>query len=255
MPYVVSSGVRIHYQVEGKGTPLVLQHGFSQSIEDWYEFGYVAALKDQHRLVLIDGRGHGRSDKPHEQTAYTVERRVADVVSVLDALGVERSHFWGYSWGAHTGFGMVRHAPLRMLSLVAGGQAPSAKDRSAMRSAILATLPGGRDAYMALLDKFMGSIPSGYATRLRDADHEAFAAAMVNEPSMEDILPGLSIPCLLYAGDADATHSPAQLAAQQMPSAQFLSLPSLNHMPAFYQSNKVIPDVLEFLRGVERGER
>ena len=70
MPYVDNRGVRIHYQVEGKGPPLVLQHGFTQSLEGWYRCGYVDALKPKYRVVLIDARGHGKSDKPHERAAY-----------------------------------------------------------------------------------------------------------------------------------------------------------------------------------------
>lgn len=47
MPYVSNKGVRIHYEVEGEGPPLVLQHGSAGSLEDWHEFGYVEALKRQ----------------------------------------------------------------------------------------------------------------------------------------------------------------------------------------------------------------
>ena len=79
MPYAQSSGSRIHYRVEGTGPPIVMVHGFSDSLVDWYEAVYVDALRDDYRLVLIDCRGHGLSDKPHAQEAYTVEMRVVDV--------------------------------------------------------------------------------------------------------------------------------------------------------------------------------
>ena len=65
MPYANNHGIRLHYQVEGAGPPLVLQHGFSDSLESWYEMGYVTPLKQDYRLILIDARGHGASDKPH----------------------------------------------------------------------------------------------------------------------------------------------------------------------------------------------
>ena len=70
MPYVNSQGLRIHYQVEGDGPPLVLQHGFSDSLESWYDFGYVDALKPDYTLILVDARGHGQSGKPHDPDAY-----------------------------------------------------------------------------------------------------------------------------------------------------------------------------------------
>jgi len=71
MPYANNRGVQIRYEVEGAGPPLILQHGFTCSIEDWYEGGYVAVLKADHRLVLVDARGHGGSDKPRDSAAYT----------------------------------------------------------------------------------------------------------------------------------------------------------------------------------------
>ena len=46
MPYAQNQGVRIHYQTEGAGPPLVLQHGFTDSLESWYELGYVEALQN-----------------------------------------------------------------------------------------------------------------------------------------------------------------------------------------------------------------
>ena len=68
MPYINNNGIRIHYQVDGvkQGPPLVLLHGTTQSLGDWYELGWVEGLKSDYRLILIDLRGLGHSDKPHE---------------------------------------------------------------------------------------------------------------------------------------------------------------------------------------------
>jgi pimeloyl-ACP methyl ester carboxylesterase len=70
MPYATNHGVRIHYEVEGEGPALVLQHGGIDCVETWYELGYVDALKAAYQLILIDARGHGASEKPHEASAY-----------------------------------------------------------------------------------------------------------------------------------------------------------------------------------------
>src|SRR5258705_11830015 len=93
MPYADNGNVRIHYQVEGEGPALVLQHGFTESVMDWYETDYVEALRPDYRLILIDARGHGASDKPHDPDAYVLNRRVADVVAVLDALDIAKKDF------------------------------------------------------------------------------------------------------------------------------------------------------------------
>jgi pimeloyl-ACP methyl ester carboxylesterase len=86
MPYATNQNVRIHDQGEGEGPPLVLQHGFSNSLESWYDAGYVHALRPDYRLILIDARGHGASDKPHDPDAYALQRRAGDIVAVLDHL-------------------------------------------------------------------------------------------------------------------------------------------------------------------------
>ncbi len=66
MSYIVNDSVRINYEVEGsrEKTCIVLVHGFFGSIEDWYEYNYVNRLKEDYYLILVDARGHGKSDKP-----------------------------------------------------------------------------------------------------------------------------------------------------------------------------------------------
>ena len=123
MPNAGNQGVRIHYRVEGAGQPLVLQHGYTQNLEHWYQCGYVDALKAQYRLILIDARGHGASDKPHERPAYAWPAGAMDVLAVLDALGIHRALFWGYSMGGAIGFGALTIAPERFVALIAGGAA------------------------------------------------------------------------------------------------------------------------------------
>jgi pimeloyl-ACP methyl ester carboxylesterase len=48
----------------------VIQHGFTDSMATWYELGYVEALQPDYQLILVDARGHGHSDKPHDPDAY-----------------------------------------------------------------------------------------------------------------------------------------------------------------------------------------
>src|SRR5262249_11932754 len=101
--FAMSDGVRIYYETVGNGVPLVLHHGSPQASGDWREFGYVGPLSERYQVVLMDARGHGQSDKPHDREAYAHDRLVGDVVAVLDAAGIERAHFWGYSFGGWIG--------------------------------------------------------------------------------------------------------------------------------------------------------
>jgi pimeloyl-ACP methyl ester carboxylesterase len=79
MPYVNNQGVRIHYEVEGQGPPLVLLPGFTRDLKTWRLYGYVTALKGDYQLILLDARGHGDSEKPHDPQAYNLELMTSDV--------------------------------------------------------------------------------------------------------------------------------------------------------------------------------
>ncbi len=91
MPYADNHGLRIHYEVTGEGAPLVLLHGFGVSGDAWHTGGHVSALKDEFEVITMDARGHGRSDKPHDLSAYSLRNRVLDVTAVLDDAGVDKS--------------------------------------------------------------------------------------------------------------------------------------------------------------------
>jgi pimeloyl-ACP methyl ester carboxylesterase len=117
MPYADNSGLRIHYHVEGEGPLLVLHHGLSADLESWRNRGYVGSLKCDYQLILMDARGHGASDKPHEPEAYAMEHQVSDVVAVLDHLDLGSAHFFGYSMGGKIGFGFAKLAPEKAKSL------------------------------------------------------------------------------------------------------------------------------------------
>ena len=154
MPYAHNGGVRIHYEAEGKGPALVLQHGFTESVVDWYETGYVEALKPDYRLILIDARGHGDSDKPHDPDAYVLNRRVADIVAVLDALGIAKVLYWGYSMGGWIGFGLAKYAKERVRALVIGGQHPYARSMGALREMVQKGIAQGSGAFELLVGSY-----------------------------------------------------------------------------------------------------
>ena len=93
MPYLTNDGVRIFYLTDGnaEAPPMVLMHPTSASIEDWYDYGWVEGLKEDFRLILIDHRGHGHSDKLHDTDSYTLEQSMSDITAVLDELGIQKA--------------------------------------------------------------------------------------------------------------------------------------------------------------------
>jgi pimeloyl-ACP methyl ester carboxylesterase len=68
----------------GQGPPLVMQYGQYFPLDGWHEYHYVAALQNDFQLILVDARGHGRSDKSHNPEAYRIEEFAGDIIAVLD---------------------------------------------------------------------------------------------------------------------------------------------------------------------------
>src|SRR6266542_5630154 len=160
----------------------MLQHGCGDSLESWYELGYVQALRDDYRLILVDARGHGASDKPHDPDAYALHRRVGDVVAVLDTLDITKAHFWGYSMGGWIG-------PKHVHALIIGGQHPYARSMEFLRQAMRRGIAQGRDACIAAMEEVFGSLDAEYKARLLAADLEALLAVAQDRPSLEAVLP------------------------------------------------------------------
>ena len=250
MPYSHNGSVRVHYQVEGEGSPLVLQHGFTESVVDWYETGYVEALRSDYRLILIDARGHGASDKPHDPEAYVLDQRVSDVVAVLDALDVARALFWGYSMGGWIGFGLAKYARERVHALVIGGQHPYARSMGSLRRMVQKGIAQGSGAFVAGMEEMFGPEFVERKKRLLSADLEAYLALSQDRPGIEDILPTMLMPCCLYAGETDPIYPEVEACSRQIPWVTFFSLPRLSHCEAYARSELVLPRVSGFLKEV-----
>ena len=252
--FVKNDGVRIHYEVEGKGPPLVLVHWFTGSLEDWRVFGYADALKANYRLILIDARGHGQSDKPHDPAAYVLEKQAADIVAVLDELGVDKVHYFGYSMGGTVGWALAKYFPDRLSSLIIGGEAPEDFDPSADIARYRTLTP---EKYGREVADFSGSY--GFS----EAKTYALYAATDFEAAIADIqsfsaenfapdLPDMTMPILLLAGAYDEDNTALKAATNKLPNATFASLPGYDHGTTFLQTNLVLEHVTKFLAQVEK---
>ena len=248
MPYAENQGVRIHYQVAGEGMPLVLLHGLAGSLADFIEWGYVSALRDDYQLVLIDARGHGASDKPHDAESYRMRARAADVVAVLDELNVEKAHYLGYSMGGWIGFGLLKYAPECFRSMIIGGAHPFHRRREGPHP-LIAIIEQGIEAACAAYERmFIRQSPQRRARFLNNDPQALIALLSMDEMlEFEEMLPNVSLPCLLFAGDAAAEHDDARECAARMPNATFVSIPSQDHASVIRQSSLVLPPVLDFL--------
>ena len=245
MPYANHEGIRIYYHVQGQGYPLVLHHGITQSWEDWQDKGYTEILSRDHQLILLDARGHGASDKPHNPEAYTLPLRVGDVTAVLDDLNIPQAHFLGYSMGGWIGFGMAKYAPDRLHKLIIGGAHPYEESMQPFREPMSKGMEGLVNFAEAMFGQWL--TPAG-KQRLMSNDIEALMALAQDRTSIADVLPTMTMPCLLYSGDADFRYSEIQSCAKHMPNVNFVTLPGCNHFEAMAKSDMVMPHMVKFLQ-------
>jgi pimeloyl-ACP methyl ester carboxylesterase len=117
---VDSSGVSLNVEITGpdEGRPVVLLHGFPDSSRLWTK--QVSALAGAgYRVIVPDQRGYGQSDKPAEVDAYNIVLLAADIVAVLDQVGVEKASIVGHDWGSAVAWTTAAFAPERVDRLVA----------------------------------------------------------------------------------------------------------------------------------------
>jgi pimeloyl-ACP methyl ester carboxylesterase len=236
------------------GSPIVMVHGSALSQVIWRGFGYVRDLGARHRIVTLDLRGHGRSDKPRAASAYRMELFVADVAAVLDAVGVERAHYLGYSLGGRVGFSMAAAHPDRLLSLVSAAGAPRSEpgafDRVFFPGCIDVLESGSMPAFLAAWELHSGR-PLDTSTRAAIGANDALALAAYmreaeRDPGVSDAgLAAMTLPTLMLVGSRDAERVPAaQHALATMPSATMRMLPGANHGETLRH-----PDALAVIRG------
>ena len=255
MPFATSTdGVHIFYTTVGQGAPLVLSHGATHTWESWQDLGYVESLKDRLHLILIDTRGHGESDKPHDPGAYAMSQQVDDIVAVLDNMGIDRFHFWGYSIGAQVSFHLSSRLPERVQSFVAygGHPYPPSPDDLAFTDEINATLRQGMQAWVDYLEArgVFSQYPKPEARRKRllAADAEALIAlnvAYANDSGIADGLSPITMPGLLVAGQHDGVNDLARQAANTLAIADFVSLGGIAH--AMVHAHTILPYFRAFL--------
>jgi pimeloyl-ACP methyl ester carboxylesterase len=246
MPFVTSSGHRIHYEISGTGPDLLLHHGFTSSSQAWRFFGFTEVLQQHYRVIALDALGHGLSDKPHDSAAYSLQQRTQDVLAVLDALHIERVNYCGYSLGGWVGYGMLRTAPQRLHTLILGAAHPYA---DASWDAFQGINGKDPEAFIRAFESVLNEAISAPMKMLIRANDLPALAAAAQQPrlSMEQLLPQMKLPCLMFCGDADARHAAVQHATAQLPQGRFVSLPGITHFGGLMQSELVLPALLEFL--------
>lgn len=259
-------GERVFFEDDGgEGSPVVILGGFLDTIELVRRAPLVRALAQADvplRFVFVDHRGHGRSGKPHLPEAYAMPTRVADVVTVLDALAIGRAHVLGLSWGGRLALGIGEHAGDRVRSLVVVGQQPYAIDPDGLLARVVADALGCSEpptiepligSFEAIAGRYPPDVRAIYlasdAAAMRAASHAVMTEGAVSTRLHEWHLPVLFC---MAAGDGDFIDQ-ARRAAGEIRDAEFVVVENTDHLGMdTADAHPALPAVLRTLR---RGDR
>jgi pimeloyl-ACP methyl ester carboxylesterase len=265
-----SNGVRIHYIVEGQGEPVVLIHGFTADIDKNWRTGFTAgpqnhrqgpriieALSRNYRVIALDNRGHGKSDKPHDTKRYGLEM-AEDIVRLLDHLKIKKAHVVGYSMGAVITARLLVMHPERLLSATLGGHsgirdasrnrfydelADSLEQGKGFGPLIVALTPPGRPRPSA---EQIAAINAGLS---KSNDTKALAAAVRGFPELAvnpEKLKTNQVPALALIGELDPLKKGVDALQKDMANLKVVVIPGADHVTAV-SSPEFIKSLNEFL--------
>lgn len=113
MPIFNRNGTKLFYDDQGEGFPLLLLHGLTSNHQMFYK--EIEFFKENFRVISLDSRGHGESDRPEQ---YTLSDHVEDTIALLDHLKLDSCHIIGVSMGSYIAQGVAIRIPQRVQKLV-----------------------------------------------------------------------------------------------------------------------------------------
>ena len=251
MPMLDRDGVKIHYEVAGDGPALILTHGYSATSEMWA--GQIAPLSRRFKVITWDMRGHGASDYPEDQAAYSEAATVADMAALLDAAGARDAIVGGLSLGGYMSLAFHATHPERTRALLIIDTGPGYKNDQAR--------DGWNANAIARAERFeaqgFGDLSKASAeVRLahhRDASGLARAArGMLTQKNARVIesLPGIAVPAVVIVGADDAPFLAASdYMAAKIPGAKKVVIEGAGHSANIDQPAAFNAALLDFLKG------
>jgi len=234
------NGLTLSYEDYGQGTPILLLHGFPLSGAMWQP--QISALKTDFRLIIPDLRGFGQSEAPIGP--YLMETFAADLVALLDSLGLEQVVLGGLSMGGYIALAFLRHYPARVQALILADTraTPDTTEIKANREAnaqlvelhgpstiVPKMLPGllspkaAPEMQTQISRLMMENKPQGIAGALR---------GMALRPDSSDLLAKIKVPTLVLGGAEDSLSPPAELKQlqQAIPGSELAIIPNAGHL-------------------------
>jgi pimeloyl-ACP methyl ester carboxylesterase len=241
-----SDGVRIAYSDEGAGQPILLIHGFASNVAaNWRDAHWLRTLTEtSRRVVALDNRGHGKSDKLYEPSRYGAPAMAEDARRLLDHLGIARADVMGYSMGARIAVFLAFAHPERVRSLILGGAGIN------LVRGMVGTGPIAHALEAASIDEVTNDTARSFRAFAEQtgSDLKALAACLrgPREKITPDALARIAVPTLIATGSKDVIAGSAGELASLIPGAQLLEIEGRDHMRAVGDA-RFKQGVLDFL--------
>lgn len=241
-----SDGVEIAYIDEGEGEPILLIHGFASNVEvNWVSTRWVSTLTSAgYRVIAMDNRGHGASQKLYDTEAYGAPLMADDARRLLDHLGLERADVMGYSMGARISAFLSLQNPERVRSAVFAGLGYN------MVRGVGGTGPIARALEADGMDDVTNETARTFRAFAESTGGDLKALAACIRSSREKITPDdvgrISVPVLVAVGTKDVIGGSATDLAALIPGAEALDIEGRDHMKAV-GDRQYKDGVLEFL--------
>lgn len=232
----LSDGIRLAFIDENleatRSLPVLLIHGFASNTDiNWIATGWVGELTAAgYRVLALDNRGHGKSDKLYEPELYSTQLMAKDACNLLDHLKIERTHIIGYSMGARIAASIALDHSNRVGQLVLGGLGLN----------MVRAMAGTGPISQALLAENMREVLNPTARTFRafaeqtKSDLKALAVCVrkIREPISRERISELSVPVLIAVGARDVIAGPGDALAQLIPKAKSFEIPETDHIKA-----------------------
>lgn len=277
MPFAHVSDISIYYEVLGdSGSPIVFINGYSGTKVDW-DRSQLQRIATQHCVVIFDNRGVGQTDKP--TTPYSMHGFAADVIGLLDALAIDRTHLFGVSMGGMIAQHVALDYPERVLGLVLGCTAAGEPGKifpispSNEVGEFLAKPSSGdrakdtRDAWPVIYSRqFIEGNRPYLEAHLQDSLEYPESPPYALQLQLEAIvkthdslhrLSDIRHPTLIQAGLLDVMIPPgnSRILAERIPNAHLIEYPGAGHGYLDEVGDTAINDILSFLDVVDSGRR
>ena len=263
MPYCTVDDAQLYYEVEGSGPPLLLIHGLGSSRRDW--FAQVAHFAEFYRVIQLDLRGHGRSERP--PGPYHIAQFARDVAVVLRKLNAAPAHVVGLSMGGMVALELGADAPCLVKSLVVANSMADARLHTwedlwfYVSRRVAVQVLGMRRVGHILADQLFvkpdqDTLRREFVKRWSENNKQAYLWSMdaIMGWSVADRLSSIRTPTLLVSSDHDYTPvSEKEHIAAEMPKATLAVVEDARHALPVEKPDAFNAVVEEFLEHVANG--